>query len=346
MRVQLHEQSPRKKRLTLVIGDFMMEKKFKNLYARMIEESISHASRSPYAQLVTPGGLTLRYGHWQGHSTAPRGTVLLLQGRGEFMEKYDETIEELCSRGMDVVGFDWRGQGLSDRCLAGSNNGLTPYYDHCVDDLDIVIKHVIASLNPGSLYVLAHSMGGHIALRYLYRHALSIAGCVLTAPMIDITTRPVPGIVARWVCRLQVKCGRGSVPVGGARQYDSYRIGFKGNRLTSDRKRFEHTQRLVAENPRLASGYVSYGWLADTFDSIDVLKRAGFAESLNVPLLVVMAQKDRVVSNAAIHAFVQHVPKAHLIGIEGSRHEILQEEDARRALFWRVFDRFIDHPAL
>jgi lysophospholipase len=312
----------------------------------MIAESISHDGRSPYALLVTPGNLTLRYGYWQRHSTASRGTVLLLQGRGEFMEKYDETIGELCRRGMDVVSFDWRGQGLSDRCFTGSNNGLTSYYDHCIDDLNGVIKHVIAPLNPGPLYVLAHSMGGHIVLRYLYRYALPVAGCVLTAPMIDIATRPVPGIVARWVCRLQVKCGRGSVPVGGARKYDSYRIGFKGNRLTSDRKRFERTQRLVAGNPRLATDYVSYGWLADTFNSIDVLKRAGFAGSLSVPLLVFMAQKDRVVSNAAIHAFVQHVTKADLIGIDGSRHEILQEEDARRALFWRVLDRFIDHPGL
>lgn len=328
--------------MTLVTRDIMMEEKNENLYAKMVEESITPTN--PYAQLLTAGGSLVRYGHWRGRSPVSRGSVLLLQGRGEFMEKYDETIGELCSRGMDVVSFDWRGQGLSGRCLPGSNNGLSPYYGHCLDDLDVVINQVIAPLNSGPLCILAHSMGGHIALRYLHlhHHAFPLAGCILTAPMIDIVTKPVPGIVARWLCRLQVKRGRGSATVGGARKYDSYHIPFKGNWLTSDRKRFEHSQQLVSGNPQLASGCVSYGWLADTFDSIDVLKGAGFAESLNVPLLVFMAQKEQVVSNAAIHAFVKRLPKAHLIVVEEARHEILQEQDTRRALFWRNFDRFVN----
>ena len=46
-----------------------------------------------------------------------RGTVCLLQGRGEAIEKYFETVGDLRRRGFAVAIFDWRGQGGSDRRL-------------------------------------------------------------------------------------------------------------------------------------------------------------------------------------------------------------------------------------
>src|SRR3712207_8672895 len=45
----------------------------------------------------------------------PQGTVCILQGRAEFIEKYFEVIGELLQRGFAVVAFDWRGQGLPGR---------------------------------------------------------------------------------------------------------------------------------------------------------------------------------------------------------------------------------------
>ena len=45
----------------------------------------------------------------------PRGTVLLLHGRTEFIEKYYPVIEKLLQRGFAVATLDWRGQGLSER---------------------------------------------------------------------------------------------------------------------------------------------------------------------------------------------------------------------------------------
>jgi lysophospholipase len=47
--------------------------------------------------------------------TWARGTVVLLQGRNECIEKYYETIRHFTGRGLWVATFDWRGQGRSDR---------------------------------------------------------------------------------------------------------------------------------------------------------------------------------------------------------------------------------------
>src|SRR5262249_62139395 len=63
--------------------------------------------------IQTPDGVNLRFARW-APPPGRKGTVLVLQGRAEFIEKYFETVRDLRARGFAVVTFDWRGQGLSD----------------------------------------------------------------------------------------------------------------------------------------------------------------------------------------------------------------------------------------
>ncbi len=66
--------------------------------------------------LKTPDGLAMRYARWQPPA-GRRGTVCIFQGRGEWIEKYFETVRDLRARGFAVATLDWRGQGLSERML-------------------------------------------------------------------------------------------------------------------------------------------------------------------------------------------------------------------------------------
>ena len=61
----------------------------------------------------TSDGLKLRY----GVSRVPkaRGTVVVLQGRGDFLERYFETFRDLNALGYTAASFDFRGQGGSAR---------------------------------------------------------------------------------------------------------------------------------------------------------------------------------------------------------------------------------------
>src|SRR5690348_1435715 len=51
----------------------------------------------------------LRYGLFPRTGTVNKGTVCLIQGRTEFIEKYFETIADLQGRGFHVATFDFRG---------------------------------------------------------------------------------------------------------------------------------------------------------------------------------------------------------------------------------------------
>jgi hypothetical protein len=57
-------------------------------------------------------GLGLRYALSVPHGSC-RGTVVLMLGRADFIEKYFETIADLQGRGFAVATLDWRGQGGS-----------------------------------------------------------------------------------------------------------------------------------------------------------------------------------------------------------------------------------------
>src|SRR6187431_1557143 len=65
----------------------------------------------------TSDGVKLRYALFPKGPGAPKGTICLVHGRTEFIEKYFETIADFQSRGFAVATFDWRGQGGSQRLI-------------------------------------------------------------------------------------------------------------------------------------------------------------------------------------------------------------------------------------
>ena len=303
-------------------------------------ESIPTGHPNPFASVETADGVRLRYGMWRNDAETCAGTVLVAGGRSEFMEKYFETIEELLSRGYQVFSFDWRGQGLSQRMLDDSEKGFIQTYEQYLLDLDAMLRHVVYPLSRPPLIVLAHSMGGHVALRYAAEREHRLDRLVLTAPMINIHTGPLPVAMMRRVSQTMVRWGFAQCAVVGSGRHNPFREPFVKNRLTSDSLRFERTLEQVRENPALSAAKVTYGWLAATFDSIDILTEESAAHALDIPVLIMAAGNDRVVCNAAIERFAGKQEHCRIIGIPHAGHEILQEQDHLRSQFWRAFDAF------
>jgi lysophospholipase len=269
--------------------------------------------------------------------------LLLLAGRGEYLEKYYETATDLTRRGFDVYSFDWRGQGLSTRMLPNRQKGHVDTYDDYLDDLDFFVETIMLPGAKAPYVILAHSMGGHIALRYLERRADVFEKVVLTAPLIDLAMHPVLKTILRAYVWTSVKSGLGNRYVPGAG--DSRHPGqvFENNKLTSDRARFESIGRLLAESPDLALGGVTHQWLLATFRSVDRLRQKDFAERIHIPMLIVAAGNDEIVSVKAQKAIRNRLPQCRLEILEKARHEILVEADEFRDLFWTAFDAFISN---
>jgi len=125
---------------------------------------------SPYDFMITSDQKSLRYGIWYSLKEKPNGSILLLNGRREFMEKYSETIDELNHKGFNVYSLDWRGQGLSSRMLANRHKGFIDDYDVYLNDLNLLVTKIVKPESVHPLIIIAHSMGGHIALRFMHDH--------------------------------------------------------------------------------------------------------------------------------------------------------------------------------
>jgi len=301
---------------------------------------------TPFEFLQTCDGIQLRYGFWPRMGDTHQGTVLVLGGRTEFMEKYSETIGEINQRGFDAFSLDWRGQGLSDRLLADPTRGHIQSFAHYLADLELFIDQIVRPNCTGSLVCMAHSMGANIVLHYLHKFPHGLDKGILLSPMINIRTGPVPHAMAKWYCRMRVKLGMADRSLPSLQRNDSFRGSFDKNWLTHDPARFYHVQRLLQENPQLVVMGATYGWLAASFAAIDILRSPGFAQRITVPLLVVTAGNDRVVSNEAVQRFAAHLPAHESICVQGAYHEILQELDHLRNQFWHAFDRFVQRNGL
>ncbi|MCS6778656.1 MAG: alpha/beta hydrolase [Geminicoccaceae bacterium] len=269
-----------------------------------------------------------------------RGTLLLLQGRGEFLEKYGATVERAVAEGLCVLGLDWRGQGGSPRLVPGTRRGHVDDFEDYLADLDLLVARAEALGLPEPLVLLGHSMGGHIGLRWLRRHPGHIARAALVTPMFDIELGGLPRPLVRMLVG-------GALGLGAARRYAPGQrdprasCRFEGNPLTSCPEGFAQWWELLARHPDRRVGGVTWGWLAAALRSIETTRAPGFLEAIETPLLLIRAGDERIVCNRAIERFARRLPRAELLDLPGARHAVFFERPEIRAAMLERITRFL-----
>ena len=289
--------------------------------------------------IKTPDGVSLRFARFDP-PPGRKGTVVLLQGRAEYIEKYFETVRDLRARGFAVATFDWRGQGLSDRGLKDPTKGHVRNFSEYATDLEAIMQQVVLPDCPPPIFALAHSMGAAIAIRACHDGSRWFERLVCSAPMIALPTgrlTRMAGPLARFM-RLLGRGGR-VVPTGHGSA-----IGpddFIGNVLTSDPVRYARNMAVLEEAPELGIGAPTIAWADAAMRLMKRFAEPSYAAAIRQPILLVAAGRDEVVSTSAIENFgINLLAGRHLI-LAGSRHEILQEQDHYRGQFWAAFDAFV-----
>jgi alpha-beta hydrolase superfamily lysophospholipase len=131
-------------------------------------------------------GTSLRGRVWQ--RPAPRGAVIVSHGFAEHGGCYRRFAEALGPRlEVDVVAVDYRGHGRSP-----GRRGVVKRYDDLVDDLSSVLTWSERQLAPVPRFVLGHSNGGQVALRFALERAPSIEGMVISNPALRVAVPIAP----------------------------------------------------------------------------------------------------------------------------------------------------------
>ena len=267
-----------------------------------------------------------------------RGSIVLMAGRSEFIEKYFEVVGELTARGFSVATMDWRGQGLSSRLLPISVKGhITDFGAYCAD-LRLFTEEVAAKRLGGPLALLTHSMGGAPALQLLADGYCAYRAAVLCAPMTRLFADPVKRAFARAMASAACAVGASRQSILGVKEHS---LQFEGNVLTSDRARHARFRELQAAAPSAIIREPTYGWLKAASDAMDDLHRPERFAGLKTPTLIVSAENDHLVDSADHAALAARSPLLERIVIRGALHEIMMEADQYRAAWWSAVDAFL-----
>lgn len=140
---------------------------------------------------TTPDGCLLRTLRWP--VPQPRGRVQVVHGLSEHLGRYRFLVTALNDAGYSVWGHDHRGHGKSQGL-----RGVVGPFQNLVDDLGRVrgLADELAP-GPGAPFLVAHSLGGLVAIRHLQEKAGAAgpapwAGAIISAPWLATARIPLP----------------------------------------------------------------------------------------------------------------------------------------------------------
>lgn len=273
-----------------------------------------------------------------------RGSILFAGGRGDFVEKYLETLSYWYDRGWNIESFDWRGQGGSGRNADGSNLGHIDDFARWMSDYEAYYADW-ENRTSGPHVVMGHSMGGHLVLRALGEGLAKPDAAVLIAPMLGFANM-VPNKVGLQAARLMTIVGS---PEGAGWKHSEKPGALEKHRaslLTHDAKRYADELYWRGENETLGLGPATWQWIKAAYDSMIRISQPAFLQGIKLPVLFLSASADKLVDAASTVKAAGTIPQAqiHSYGNE-SAHEILREGDAVRDDALQRIDHFLDAQA-
>jgi pimeloyl-ACP methyl ester carboxylesterase len=288
------------------------------------------AGTVPPERLADPEGRFLDVKGWRVYAKAAgRGqpALLLLHGFGASLFSWQAVQPALASRGA-TLAYDRPAFGLSERPLPGQWVGDNPYGPGFQVELALAM---LDQLGADRAVLVGHSAGGGIALQLALAHPERVRALILVAPALgggyglaDWQRSLLSTTQARWYGPLAL---RWLMPEQG---------------LQVVRRAWHDPQRLPAAT---VEGYTLPLRVENWDRAIWEYTLAGGAsvprerlKGLDLPVLVITGDDDRIVPTTQSVRLTEEVPKARLVVVPECGH-LPQEEKPRE--FLRAVDEFL-----
>jgi alpha-beta hydrolase superfamily lysophospholipase len=253
--------------------------------------------------------LRLHYRAWE--ADRPRGALLVVHGMFEHSRRYQELGAFMAESGLSTYALDLRGHGASE-----GRRGHVRRFELFLQDLDRFRREIEGLVPPGTpIFLLGHSMGGLIALRYLEEYVAPIAAAVLTSPWLG-TAIPVP----RWKVVLGGILNEAMPAFPFPFRIDAATLSHDDERVADYREDQDiHT----TITPRL---------FAEISAAIHLALQRG--DRIDVPVHMLLAGDDRLVDTARSLAFARSLnpERVTVEVVDGLFHELLQERERGRIM--------------
>lgn len=264
--------------------------------------------------LKTRDGLDLHWREWRVDHA--RGTVLIVHGHGEHIERYAHVVDYLNQQGWAVAGYDQRGHGRSPGL-----RGRLREQDDFLHDMAAAIDQARARLPGGPFVIVGHSMGGVTSARFALGQMGAETGPWVRKVDAYVFSSPAFDVAPSFAQRLLVSVGMRLAPeLGGSN-------GLKADWVSRDPavvakyKADPLVHGTIA--PRLATFMMDSGRL--------VLEHA---PKWSVPTLLLYAGSDLCVSPGGSDRFAEVAPKKWVTSraFPTLYHEIFNEPEQLEVL--------------
>jgi len=277
---------------------------------------------------TAPDGWQLRRFDWPSAAAAPRGSILFQGGRGDIFEKYLEIFHHWHDQGWTITSFDWRGQGGSGRLTDDPHVGDIDRFGTYLADYGAFWKEWAAA-TPGPHVAIGHSMGGHLVCRALAKALAEPDAAVLIAPMMGLHA-PISAGFGERIAKIAMKLGN---PRRRAWKSNE-KPGTTDSRLsllTHDPDRYSDEPWWWDQKPEIKLGPPSWRWVVRAFESTRRLRASRRVKLVRTPVLMLVAEADKLVRAADAIKVAGLLPDARLVRFgKESAHEILREVDPVR----------------
>lgn len=237
----------------------------------------------------------------------PKASVFIVHGLGEHLGRYGYVTNTL--KDYNLFLLDLRGHGKS-----GGKRGHVMRFDEYLDDVD-ALRNEMKTLVHGKTFVLGHSMGGLIALRYALYRPQGLSGVVSSGPLLGVNVKvpKIKDLIGRLVANI-------APGLSMSNEIDTAKLS--------------HDKAVVDayNNDPLVHAKVSARWYVELVKAMeDTHANAG---KLTMPCLIMHGSADALTNPQSSRQFYENAgskDKTYKL-YEGYYHEIFNEVDKQKPL--------------
>ena len=292
----------------------------------MAKEVWPHFNAGEFGTFTGQGGVEIAFAKFE--IARERGALVIVPGKSESYIKYVELIYDLRACGYSLYLFDHRGMGFSGALLDGDPDKThVECFDYYVADLHAFVAGVVNARSHDRRVVLGHSMGGTVALLYMAEHPGVFDGAILSAPMLEIMTDPLPVPVAYALSALGTWLGREGAYCPGRGPWEDR--SYSAAALTGSPARWALWEKLTIPAHALTGmGGATLGWLREALRG--ARRARSCAPLIQIPVLQLQAGIETMVAPGKQSEACAAMPGCERIHFGEARHEILMERDEIR----------------
>ncbi|WP_424406964.1 alpha/beta fold hydrolase [Pasteurella sp. PK-2025] len=283
------------------------------------------AEQFPLLDVQGKKGVRITYRHFVQANPSVRNLVVLVNGRAENLLKWTELAYDFYQQGYDVLVFDHRGQGYSQRLLKDREKGYIDEFRFYADDMAILLDKINSLYQYENQYILAHSLGALISTYYLANYDHRIKRAVFSAPFYGIPLQH--SFRDELIINLMMLLGQGTRYVFGKGRYQPANLD--KNDLSNCRTRMRWMNRINRRHPQIHLGGPTFRWVHVCFHAIKKLPT--LLPRIEIPVLILQSEKEKIVENKNLRELTALLPQGELLQIADSKHEILFERDEIRS---------------